>query len=245
MLPTKTYYTMSCTLYESNFDTSGTLNPHRVMEFLQDAASEHAKLLGFGWDNLDSADCLWVLSKMRIRFQRTLTKKLKRFTLYTWPLSPTRFFAERCFVAVDDEGETVFQATSVWLVIDRFTRHIVSSDRLKQIYDCDFDDAHCDVLPEFARIRRDESFAFVYDKTIRRSDLDVNGHVNNTNYVNYALDVLSPNQSVSELEIVYQKELMLGDTAHIYCKRDGDAVCVVGEREDTCFTVKFTLNDKA
>lgn len=243
MLPKKTFFTMECPLYESNFDTSGVLNLHRVMEFLQDAAGEHARQLGFGWDNLDVTGCLWVLSKIRIRFEKALTKQVKGFKLYTWPLAPARFFAERCFVGVDEKGTQLFAATSVWLVIDRETRRIASPERLKNIYKCDFDDAHCDVAPDFERIRRDEGYTYCFDKTVRRSDLDVNGHVNNTNYVNYALDVLAPNERVTEADVVYQKELMLGDRAQIWCKREGNNAYVVGERNETCFTVKFTLAD--
>ncbi len=241
MLPCKTYYTMDCFLYESNFDTCGTVKIHKIMEFMQDAAGEHANRLGFGWDNLDATGCLWVLSKLKIRFDKPVTKDVKRFTLYTWPLKPARFFAERCFVAVNEAKEQLFAATSIWLVIDRDTRRIVSADRLSQIYNCDFDEAHCDVLADFERIRRDDGYVPCYKKTVRRSDLDVNGHVNNTNYINYASDVLEPRERVTEAEIVYQKELMLGDVAEIYCKRQSNVVYVVGEREETCFTAKLTI----
>ncbi len=241
MLPRKTYFTTSCALYESNLDPSGVVNPRRIAEFMQDAAGLHADILGFGWDNLDATGCLWVLSKLKLRFYKPLTKDIKGFNLYTWPLKPQRFFAERCFEALDVNGEQLFGATTMWMVIDRNSRKAVSSDRLAEIYRCDFDDAHCDVEPQFERVRRDESYEFVYDKTVRRSDLDVNGHVNNTNYINFALDALQPHERVCELEIVYHKELLLGDVAHVYCKRDGNAVYLVGERDETTFTAKLVL----
>ena len=65
MLPSKTFYKAEHVLYDSNFDASGRVNPHKIAEFLQDAAGEHANLLGFGWDSLDKTGCLWVLSKLR------------------------------------------------------------------------------------------------------------------------------------------------------------------------------------
>ena len=242
MLPSKTFFTTECRLFDSNFDMNGTLDLHRVAELLQDAAGEHARQLGFGWDDLDATGCLWVLSKLKIRFDKPL-KEQKRFVLYTWPLKPARFFAERCFVAVDENGRQLFAATSIWLVIDRQSRRIASADRLADIYKAEFDEAHCDVTADFERIRRDNSYVLSYEKTVRRSDLDVNGHVNNTNYINYALDVLDPLRYVSQIEIVYQKELKLGDTAQVYCKQEGNAVYVVGERDETCFTAKLTLDE--
>lgn len=243
MLPSKTFYKMSCALCDSNFDACGTVKPRRIMEFLQDAAGEHAKRLGFGWDKLDQTGCLWVLSKMKIRFYRPVTRDVGKFELVTWPLKPVRFFAERCFAATDEEGKTLFQATSIWLVIDRSTRKIVSANALENIYNADFDEAHCDVAPDFERFRRDESFAFCYEKAVRRSDLDINGHVNNTNYIDYALDALDPTERVREAEIVYQKELVYGDTVAIYTKRNGNFVYVIGEKSETSFTVKLTLDN--
>ncbi len=240
MLPSKTFYKAEHVLYDSNFDASGRVNPHKIAEFLQDAAGEHANLLGFGWDILDKTGCLWVLSKLRLRFFRPVTREVKSFTLYTWPLKPARFFAERCFSAVSGEQQ-LFAADSVWLVIDRDSRKIVSSERLAAIYDCDFDDAHCDVENKFERIRRDGDYAFAYSLEVRRSDLDVNGHVNNANYINYAANVLRPEERIEEMEIVYQKELRLGDKADIYVKRQGNRVYVAGEREETCFTALLTL----
>ncbi len=240
MLPSKTFLVTHCELFESNFEQTGTVDPHRIAEFLQDSAGEHADKLGFGWDSLDKTGCLWVLSKLKLHFDVPVTKQTKAFDLYTWPLKPAKYFAERCFVALS-EGKPIFQATTVWLVIDRNTRRIVSADKLSEIYNCDFDTAHCDVLPDFERIRRDDGYALCYDKTVRRTDLDVNGHVNNTNYVNYALDALDPCEVAEELEIVYQKELRLYDEVHIYSKRQGNTVYVVGEKEETCFTAKLTL----
>lgn len=240
MLPSKTYFSMQCPLFESNFDTSGVVKLHRIAEFLQDAAGKHAAQLGFGWNDLDKNNCLWVLSKMKIRFDKPLTMDCGNFTLVTWPLKPTRFFAERCFVALDEGGEQIFAATTLWAVIDRNTRTI-ASDRLTELYNCDFDEAHCSVLPQFARIRRDDTFGFAYKKTVRRSDLDINGHVNNTNYINYAMDVLSPKERVCEAEVVFLKELLPQDQADIFCRRIQNIVEVVGERETPCFTARLVL----
>lgn len=243
MLPNKTFLTHSVPLYESDFDVSGQLKPCKVMENLQNIAADHAARLGFGWDALDGNSCLWVLSKIRIRFDRIIDKNVRHYTLYTWPLKPTRYFAERCFVALDDNGAQLFAATSIWLIIDRDSRKIVSSDRLAEIYTCDFDSAHCDVPAQFERFRPDDGFALCYERTMRRSDLDVNRHVNNTNYVNFALDALGGQERVREIEIVYHKELLLGDAVRVLCKRaDGNAY-IVGENGETCFTVKLTLNE--
>lgn len=82
---------------------------------------------------------------------------------------------------------------------------------------------------------------YPFIKTVRRSDLDLNGHVNNTNYATYASDVLSPEEEILSMEIVFHKELKLGDTLTVYAKRQDNFVTVVGRREDTCFSAVIQL----
>lgn len=240
MLPVKTYYSFDRKLNESDFDVNGDIRLHRLMEILQDAATAHADLLGFGWDELDSQACLWVLSKIKMVFHKPITRKCGEITLYSWPLKPTRFFAERCFEIYAD-GEHYLSATSLWLIIDRQTRRIATSDRLESVYRADFDTAHSDCTAEFERVRRDDGYVFDYCRTIRRTDLDINGHANNTYYVNFALDALQREMRVTQAEITYLKELTAGDEVKIYSKTQGNCVYVVGERDEPSFTVKFTL----
>ena len=72
---------------------------------MQDAATQHGEQLGLGWNAMDANGILWVLSKIKVVFDKPVTRKTQEFLLYTWPLAPTRFFAERCFTAVTDEDK--------------------------------------------------------------------------------------------------------------------------------------------
>lgn len=241
-LPEKTFLTKDCRLFESDFDCNRQVKQQRVMQFLQDAATEHAKILGLGWDEMDANGMLWVLSKVKIVYDTPVCRGLKSFTLYTWPLQPHRVFAERCFTAVDGEKQ-LFSATSMWTIISRDSRKILPAETMNDYYRGEYSAAHSDVAADFLRVRMDDTFEFCYEKTIRRSDLDINAHANNTNYIDYALDVLSPQEKISELEIVYHKELKLNDRVEIFYKRESKVVQVVGVREEPCFSVVLKLAD--
>lgn len=241
MLPEKTFITQQCTLFESDFQCNGQVSPHRVMQLLQDIATHHAELLGVGWEAFDRHSMLWVLSKIKLTFHTPVTRQKDNFTLYTWPLAPSRFFAERCFSAVDGNGQQLFSATSLWTIISRAQRKILPAETMNEFFKGEYSQAHSDTPNNFARIRKDDTFQFCYEKQIRRSDLDKNGHVNNTNYVTYALDVLAPEEKISAVEIVFNKELLFGDKVKVFFRRDGNTVQVVGESSETNFTVIFTL----
>ena len=242
MFPQKTFLKMPCKLYESDFDVTFNIKTHRVMELMQDAATTHADELGIGWNYMDENGLFWILSKVKIVFNKPIDRNTRGFDLYTWPIASNRLYAERRFKAVDEQGQTLFASSTLWMIVERDTRKIASRDVVAKYYSFDFDTAECGCDNNFDRVRRDDTYALSYERQVRRTDLDLNKHVNNTNYVNYALDVLGETEQIKEAEIVYHKELKLGDVVKVYSKRDNNVVYVVGERdEQTCFTIKLTL----
>lgn len=242
-IPDKNFHVLRCSLGESDFEFNGDVKPQKIMQLMQDVATEHAEKIGVGWHALDDNGKLWVLSKVKTVFHTPITRSTLPFELYTWPLEPNKFYSERCFVAVA-KGEPLFSACSLWSMIDRDSRKIVPATTMNDFYHGEYSSARPNIDATFQRVRLNENFAFCYEKTVRRSDLDQNGHVNNTNYVVIAEDVLSPEEHVCATEIVYHKELKPGDGVKVYACRNERSVEVVGERDgETCFTVVFALEN--
>lgn len=242
-IPEKTFLTLECTLGESDFEFNGEVKPFKIMQLMQDVATEHAEKLGVGWHALDDNCKLWVLSKVKTEFFCPVTRNTLHFTLYTWPLAPTKFYAERCFTAKCG-NELLFSTCSLWSMVDRNSRKIVPATTMNDFYHGEYSAVRADTDGNFRRVRKNENFAFCYEKTVRRSDLDQNGHVNNTNYIVFAEDVLSPEERIRTMEITYHRELKLGEVVRVFASRNGNLVEVVGERDgETCFTVVFALEN--
>lgn len=242
MLPKKTFYVKDCVLSESDFDVNSEIKMQRVMEFMQDAATAHADALGIGWDVMNRNGLFWVLSKVKIVLSKQVTRDVRHFKLYTWPVAPDRLYMERRFSAVDDNGDELFCCCTLWMIVERDSRKIASREVVAKYYDFDFDNAVCCCDADFERVRLDDTYALRYQSQVRRSMLDLNKHVNNTKYIDYATDVLEQDEQIVSAEIVYHKELLLGDTVQVFVKRDGNAVYVAGARGgQTCFTVRLTL----
>jgi len=241
MLPQKTFLVKDCVLYESDFDVTSNIKMHRLMELIQDAATSHADELGFGWDAMDNYGLFWILSKVKFALKKPINRSIRSFKLYTWPIVANKRFIERRFAAVDVNGERLFDCSTIWMILNRDTRAFASQEVISRYYKADFDDTECACDTNYDRLRRDDSYVLQYQRQIRRTDLDINKHVNNTNYINFALDVLDEQEQVSAVEIVYHKELKLGDVVNVYAKREDNCVSVVGEREQICFSVKLTL----
>lgn len=242
MLPKKTFLKKDCKLYESDFDVTSCIKPRRVMELMQDAATTHADQLGIGWNYMDSQGLFWILSKVKVVFHKTLDRNTRDFKLYTWPVASNKLYLERRFEAVDAQGETLFSSSTLWMIIERDTRKIASRDVIAKYYNFDFDNAECGCGSNFDRVRKGEDYKLSYSDKVTRSRLDINKHVNNTAYVDYAADVLGLEEKICEIEIVYHKELKLGDEVDVYFKREDGSLYVVGEKDgQTSFSVKLTL----
>lgn len=241
MLPQKTFLSREYTLAESDFDVTGYVKPQRVMEIMQDLATAQAEILGFGWDLLNSHGLFWVLSKVKIIFNKPITRQNNKFKVYTWPVAPNKFFIERRFVAVGVDGNEVFAASTIWMMIERDTRKIADTKTVESFYKADFDNTPC-IDCNLERIRKNDEYSLAYKTEIRRSQLDINKHVNNTHYVNFAVDTLAHTDKISQIEITYHKELKYSDAVEVYLKRTQNAACVAGERNgETAFTAKLVL----
>ncbi len=239
MLPTKTFLCRDVHLQESDFDANSQLRHSHTLQFMQNLATDHAEILGFGWHTMNDNGLLWVLGKIKVKYFKSITKSIKCFKLYTWPIAPSKFFADRLFVAVDEKGEQLFCGVQTWLIIDKESRRIASSKKVESIYTADFDTTTLDDDMTMDKIRLDDSFAVSYSRTMRFCDLDLNGHVNNTCYIDYAVDTQQTANFVG-FEITYHKELKLGNTVNIFTKNVEDGILIAGEREnETAFTCKL------
>ena len=141
-----------------------------------------------------------------IKFKRSI-KIGEEITFYTWPLAPKHFTADRDYKAVDKKGNVVFVGTSVWNLIDLTKRSLTSTEIVKDIrVDYKTDRAIQDA--SYSRFRLSPDFVLNYSKTIRISEIDINNHVNNTNYFSYSQDVLSSQEydkGIKELEIRFNQ----------------------------------------
>lgn len=202
-----------------------------IMEILQKIATEHADEHNFGYKTLFPQGLAWVLNKIKLEFNRPI-KVGEKISLTTWPLAPKHFSADRDFLAVDQNQEVIFKATSVWSLIDLNKRTLCSTDVIKNL-NVSYHDKRAFERADFNRFKLDDSFINSYTKTIKISDLDVNNHVNNTNYLSYALDCLdieSYSKHIKCVEIRFSEELLFGDKIDLLYKKENQNHYVIGKK---------------
>ncbi len=222
-------------------DFRGRLSMGVLGNLLLNVANFHASDKGFGITTLNEGHYTWVLSRLVLEFVEDAPRQTEKFSIQTWVESVYRLFTDRNFAVFDSEGKPLGYVRSVWAMIDVDTRKPVD---LLSINDGAITRYVCDNPCPIERPGKIKPVVSqpVYERVIRYSDIDINGHVNSIKYIDHILDIfpldLYKTRRVKRFEIAYVNESRYGDTLQFYCqdmgqgeyhievkKIDGEIIC--------------------
>jgi medium-chain acyl-[acyl-carrier-protein] hydrolase len=204
-------YSKKFPVYTYDVGPDGKARLPVLLNFLQEAARDHAALLKVSIFDLQAKGLTWVISRYHIRVPRYPSMG-DSVEVLTWPSSKKGVFAIRDFEARDASGRLLLEATSSWIVISLDSKQPVKVDTLfldESIFD------RRAIADDFARLpgpARTDHEAFFQ---VLSRDLDFNHHANNVSYVSWALEGLPEEvlraRRATEIEIVYKAEALYGD----------------------------------
>jgi len=205
-------------LHTYETDTHGNMSITALFNYLQDIASAHAAMLHFGKDDLEKNNRFWVLSRIYAEMDY-MPGWDSEVIITTWPRGVDGIFAIRDFEIATVEGERIGGATSAWLMVDRSSRRPQRPDELLVNLG--------EELPPEMSVGRNPAKIHPAEKaeysslpfTVRYSDLDINMHVNNVRYIQWALDAypldFRMNNEMGSVEVNYISESLPGDEVFI------------------------------
>lgn len=187
----KEFLTKDFTVNSFHSDFKGNLSLPSLFALFQEIAWEQATLKNFGYEHLREKGNFWVLSRVSVEITQ-LPPWTEKFSIITWPSGVEGLFALRDFLLFDNHGKRLVGATSSWLVVDIKSRRPQRVDAIK------------DRMPISNAIRAINGNARKISKPLgsldsdchiisRVSDIDVNGHINNTKYIEWAVNSISQN----------------------------------------------------
>ncbi len=195
-------------------DCFGYLKPSAVLYYVQEAAGQHLNRM-----TLDPAPeqrgLVWVVIRHRVQITR-LPRKGETIRVETWPMPTTRVAYPRSVVAYDEAGEPLFRSISLWVLMDRQSRAMVlpgkSGIAVRGIL-------RGNELPSPNSLAPAQCSA-VQNRRVCFTDLDVNSHMNNARYLEWAMDLL-PSQfhrdhRLQDVTMCYLGEAREGDELEIF-----------------------------
>lgn len=228
-------------VYETRPDMRVSL--YSLFNYMQDIASDHAVLLGFGRDDLMKKNQFWVLSRMYAEITGWPSWGDK-IIIKTWPNGTDKLFAMRNYELEFPDGNIIASATSAWLMVDSTTRKIQRPDGLLTQYNDNDKIATSARNPEKLPEPQDKG-SIPASFRVQVSDLDVNLHTNNVNYLKWVCDSYDLNFIMNHLpcsaEINYLAESMFNDEIVIISSKDNEdpaiishSVLRVSDNRDLC-----------
>ena len=207
-------YSFKVRSYECGPDGCATLPT--ICNLLQEAASLHAASLGFGKGDFAAAgeNISWVLTRMVVKMNRYPVWE-DELTVETFPRGGRKIVAWRDFEIRDAKGQTLGVASSEWMIIDLATRKIHAIP--EKVFAAN-DPRNTPVLglEPFTKFRFPEGGSGVSPLhfTAMKSQIDLNGHVNNVHYINWMLEPCE-SRCPAEMEVVFRSETFAGDEVRV------------------------------
>ena len=194
-------------------DKNNHLTLRGFLKYLLEAATRHSDIAGYGLDNAQETHIAWLVLNWKLQVYK-YPKTGDSLHIRTWVRFDKKLYSLRDYEVLDNIGNRIAIGSSKWVPVNTETRNIakISDDMVNAYGPVDINIFNNDFkkLPE---PKQEYTNSYIY--TIMRRDLDTNKHVNNLNYIDFALEALPydvyENSQFNEVEIMYKKQCLYGD----------------------------------
>ena len=204
-------YQQTFTINDAQVDRFGRLKPSALLLMAQEVAGDHVALLSMDYDSLWRKGLFWAVTRHRVQIQ-SLPHLGQTIRIETWPMPATRVAYPRSLVAYDEAGNELFRSISIWVLMDKNTRNMILPG--KSGISVPGTLRGLELASPTGLVARD--MVDSRSRTVCFTDLDRNGHMNNTRYLDWIADLLpSPfhqSHKVKEFTVCYLSEAKEGET---------------------------------
>ena len=173
---------------------------------------------------LEKYNLVWIITEYDIDVIR-LPRFSEEITIETEALSYNRLFCYRRFTIYDESGQAIIQMLATFALMDRDSRKVHSVDpEMVAPYQSEFSKK---IIrgPKYTDLDNPTS----KDYHVRFYDLDMNGHVNNSKYLDWIFEVMGAdfltNHIPKKINLKYVKEVRPGGMITSSYELDGLQSC--------------------
>ena len=198
--------------------------PSLILLSLQVSGSQSAQLGVSDKEILEKYNLVWIITEYDIDVIR-LPRFAEEITIETEALSYNRLFCYRRFTIYDESGQAIIQMLATFALMDRDSRKVHSVDpEMVAPYQSEFSKK---IIrgPKYTDLDNPTS----KDYHVRFYDLDMNGHVNNSKYLDWIFEVMGADFLMDhipqKINLKYVKEVRPGGMITSSYELDGLQSC--------------------
>ncbi len=239
------YYDHFVYVDSRDVDGRASCRPSALLGHLQEAATLAAEMGGFGRDVL-LRECggFWMLARMWYRLERPL-RWGEELRIRTWHRGGKGAMMYRDFdLFVGDEH--VGESVSGWVLADMTSHKLLKLGEISVLKGTEGGELCKEKT--LSKVRMPKEMLSAEPRRMRYSDVDINGHVNNTRYADFSCDALEmekleENLFVSEMQLGYIAECQAGEVLSMLIGGEGDSHFVKGVDQEgkTRFETKIVF----
>lgn len=231
-------YTFDSRVRFSETDENGFLSIAGIVDYFQDTSTFQSEDLGVGVEYVKALDLVWVMSAWQIVIH-SCPKLGDPIRVGTFPYDFRSFMGLRNFMIMNEAGERIIEANSVWTLLDvkkgvpaRPNAEMLEKYVLEEKLPMEYAPRKI-AVPGGGEVK--EAFE------VGRQNLDSNHHVNNGQYIHMAMQYLPEDFSVGQLRAEYKKQAHLGDViVPVVSGQDGlVTVSLCSEAQDAYAVIEF------
>ena len=217
-------------IYREHFKLAGNaldrfnrLKPSALLDMMQQVATNQCTGLRLDWDTMASMGLFWAVTRTHVQILSHAAPG-STITVETWPGVTSRVAYPRSTVGYDENGKELFRAISLWVLMDLNTRKMVLPGKSGL---------------DFTGIERGNELAVPGSlapvklegkdqRTVRYCELDLNGHMSNTRYLDWMEDLLPSafhrEHPLMDFTVTYLSEARESQTIELSYELGGDGV---------------------
>ena len=229
----KAFYSRELSIWPSMCDAEAKLGVPNTFGLFMDVATEHADILKVGMNDLFPRGLFWLTVRSKAKFYRR-PGLMETVTAETWPETPERSRCNRDYV-IRSGDEILIEGKTEWMI---------SNLKTGRLYPCD------SVFPEDMEIeerrvltdpymRMEESFedgTSIGDYTVRSTDIDLGGHMNNAAYIRAVAGCFSSaewkDMDIKTFEAAFRAPCFEGERLNVHRRNTPDATEIKLSRDD-------------
>ena len=230
----------------SEIDKNNKATNKAILSYLEDTGGKHSNIAGYGIFDIPRTHLTWLLLEWKLQVIRrpNYAEKIK---VTTWSKNSVKCYAYRDFKVYDEQGNVIALAASKWVLVDTQKGRIVKIEPdLLEKYEPELD-KYAFEGEDFSKIHVPEEYQFETKYIVRKSDIDVNNHMHNLNYLDLANEAL-PEEIYKEgqlnnVRITYKKEIKLGESVECkYSFINGKHLVIVKSQDESVLHALIELS---
>lgn len=218
----------------TDVEESNLITNKAVIKILENAAGMQSEEAGYGLNQIEQTKLSWILLSWKVKILARV-KYNSEISVKTWARDSNKVFTYRDYEIYDEFGKLIAVASSKWALIN------INKKSLAKL-PADMEEKY---KPETKRVFEDIDIAKLKEATnytrkieceIFRNQIDVNEHVHNLYYLDFAYEALPEevykNEKFNNIEIMYKKQIKYNDKIKCLYSKENNKHIIAIKSED-------------